>query len=206
MAEWYKLVINFRSNTVATQECVDGESEIQCRTILWHGLDFSLRGKYKDFRSEQVQFDGVKEIHGIRLWVIQDFFDGTEPFFQFAFIVMTISVFVFPVGCKSLFCNVVHAFTADLYFNPLSLVTHECNMERLITVWFRMVYPIPQAVWVWLVYFRNRNIDTETFVQFRFLICRFEDDAYCQDVVNLFKWNMLGLHLVPNGIRRFYAG
>ena len=121
-------MIDLRPDTMASQESMDGESEIQCRTVLWHGLDFSLRCKYKYFGSEQIQLDGVKEIHCVRLWIIQNFFDGAKPFFQFAFITVVVSVLVFPMGSKTLFSDVVHSFATDLHFNPLTLITHESNM------------------------------------------------------------------------------
>ena len=56
---------------------MDGEGEVECRTACWHGLDFTFWGKDENFRRKEVQLDGVKEIHGIRLWVVQNLFDGS---------------------------------------------------------------------------------------------------------------------------------
>lgn len=44
---WLKgtnLWLTFATDTVASKECVYRESKIQCRTVLWHGLDFTFRG------------------------------------------------------------------------------------------------------------------------------------------------------------------
>ena len=44
------------------------------------------------------------------------------------------------------------------------------------------------------------NVNVETVVEFFFLIAWFEDDSDSQQVKDFFERNMLGLHLVPNGI------
>ena len=195
-------MVNFCTDAMTAQEGVDREGEVQCRTVLRHGLYFSLRGKDKYFGCKEVQFNGIEEVHGIGLWVVQDFLDGAKPFFQFAFVFVSRPVLVFPMCGKSLFSDIVHAFASDLYFNPLSFVTHQCYMKGLITIGFRMIYPITQSVGVWLVYLGNSYIDAETFVGFHFKVGWVEDDTYGQDVVYFFERNMFGLHLVPNGIRR----
>jgi len=185
---------------------VDGESEVQCRAVLWHGLDFALRGEDEYFGSEEVQLDGVEEVHGVRLRVVQDFLDGAEPLFQFALVFLGRSVLVFPVGGKALFGNVVHAFASDLHFYPLALVAHQGDVKRLIAVGLRVVHPVAQAVGMWLVNLRDSHIDAETFVRLGFQIGRVEDDAYGQDVVDFLERDVLGLHLVPDGVGRLDTG
>ena len=70
----------------------------------------------------------------------RNFLDGTQPFLQFAFIFAASAFFVFPVGGKALFGNVIHAFTADLYFNPLPVVTHKGDVQGLVAVGFGMAH------------------------------------------------------------------
>ena len=104
------------------------------------------------------------------------------------------------MGGKALFGHVVHAFATDLYFDPLAVVAHQGDVKRLITVGFRVAYPVAQSVGVGLVYLGNGYIDVETVIQFFFQILGREDDADSQDVVDFFEGNMLGLHLVPDGV------
>ena len=104
------------------------------------------------------------------------------------------------MGGKALFGHVVHAFATDLYFDPLAVVAHQGDVKRLITVGFRVAYPVAQSVGVGLVYLGNSYIDVETVIQFFFQILGREDDADGQDVVDFFEGNMLGLHLVPDGV------
>lgn len=80
VAQGHQLVVDFSSDAMAAQECMDGECKIQCRTVLRHRFDFTFRSEDKYFRSEQVQFDGIQKVHGIRLRIIQNFLDGTQPF------------------------------------------------------------------------------------------------------------------------------
>ena len=49
---------------------------------------------------------------------------------------------------KALLCNIVHAFASDLYFNPLSLVTHQGYMKGLVAIGFRVVHPDRLRDWV----------------------------------------------------------
>ena len=178
------------------------EGKIQCRCILWHGLDFPFGSKYENFRGKQVQFNGVQEVNGIRLRVIQDFFNGFQPFAEFTFILTTSSFFVFPVCSKTLFSYVVHPLTSNLHFNPLSFVTHQSHMESLIAVGFRMADPVAQAVGMWLIYAGNGYIDVEAVIQLFFFVFGSEYDTYSQNIIDFFEGDVLVLHFIPNGIRR----
>ena len=198
-------MIDFCSDTVAPQECMDRKGKIECRTVLWHGLDFPFRCEDKYLGCKQVQFDGIEEIERIRLRIVQNFLNGFQPFTQFAFIFAASSFFIFPVSGKSLFGDVVHTFASYLYFNPLSLVAHQCDVQCLIAVGFRVTYPVAQTVGMWFVNFRDSYIDIEAIIQFLFLISWSKDDTYGKNIINLFERDMLGLHLVPDGIRRFYT-
>ena len=102
--------------------------------------------------------------------------------------------------CKALFGNVVHPFATDLDFDPLPVVTHKSHVQCLVAVCFGMAYPIAQAIRVRLIYFGDRYIDVKTIIEFFFHIAGLENNPDRQQVIDLFERNMLGLHLVPDGI------
>ena len=49
MAERNQFMIDLGTDTMASQEGMDLESEVECSTVGWHGLDFSLRSEDEDF-------------------------------------------------------------------------------------------------------------------------------------------------------------
>ena len=63
-----------------------------------------------------------------------------------------------------------------------------------------MAHPVAQTVRMRLVYLGDGNVNVETVVELFFLIAWFEDDSNSQQVKYFFERNMLGLHLVPDGI------
>ena len=105
------------------------------------------------------------------------------------------------MGCESLFCYLVHAVGANLYLNPASLLTHQGNVECLVSVGLRMVQPVAQTVGMALVNLADGYIYVETFVHLVGAHLRRHDDANSQNVVDFIEGNVLVLHLVPNGIR-----
>ena len=171
-------MVYFCADTVATDVSVQGECKIQCRRVLRHSLNFAFGGKHKYFRCKQVQLDGIEEVNGIRLGIIKYFFDGAQPFIQFAFIFAASAIFIFPVGGETLFGYVIHPFTADLYFNPLPVVSHKGDVQGLVTIGFGMTHPVAQTVGVGFVYFRDGDIDIKTIVQFFVRISWFKDNTY----------------------------
>ena len=52
-------MVDFGSDTVASQEGMDRERKIKCRTVLGHGFDFAFRGEYKYFGCKQIKLDCV---------------------------------------------------------------------------------------------------------------------------------------------------
>ena len=68
-----------------------------------------------------------------------------------------------------------------------------------------MAYPVAQAVGMRLVYLGNGDIDVETVVELFFHVAWFEDDADSEQVINLLERDVLGLHLVPDGVDRFHT-
>ena len=141
MAQWYQFVIHLGTDTVGSQEGMDGEGKVQGCTACRHRLDLTFRCEDKDFRCKQVQLDSIQEVHGVRLWVVQDLLDGVQPVVQLVFILCVLTIFallVFPVGGKALFGYLVHAVRAYLHFNPSSLFGHQGHMQGLIAIGFRM--------------------------------------------------------------------
>ena len=59
MAQWDKFMVDLCTDTVATEEGVDLESKIECRTTCRHCLNLTLWCKYKDFRGKEVEFDSI---------------------------------------------------------------------------------------------------------------------------------------------------
>ena len=110
-------MVHLRTDTMAAEKRVDTECEIECRAVGRHRLELPFGRNYEDFRGVEVQLDGIEEVQGVRLWVVQDFFDGVEPFFQF----------VFAVCCRLL---------PSLYFqwaaNPCSAIS-SILVERICT-------------------------------------------------------------------------
>ena len=78
---------------------------------------------------------------------------------------------------ETLFGNVIHSFTTNLDFNPLSVITHQGDMQCLITICFRMAHPVAQTVRMRLVYLGDGNVNVETVVEFFFYVTWLEDDT-----------------------------
>ena len=49
VAQRHQLVVHLGSDAVASQEGVYLEGEVECRTVGWHRLDFTLRCEDEDF-------------------------------------------------------------------------------------------------------------------------------------------------------------
>ena len=206
VAERHQLVVHLGTDTMATQESVNLEGKVESRTTGGHGLDFTLRCENEDFGSEEVELDGVEEVHGIGLWIVEDFLDGGEPVAQFSLVLSYLfSLLVFPMGGKSLFGHFVHALRTDLNLYPPAFARHQCDMERLIAVGFGVVEPFPQTVGMTLINLSECHVDVETLIDFVRFLCGSEDDAHGQDVVDLIESDMLGLHLVPDRVWAFHA-
>ena len=206
VAQRHQLMVYLGSDAVAAQEGMYLEGEVECCTSSWHRDDFSLRGEDEDFGCIEVELDGIEEVHRIRLRIVQNLLDSAQPVVQ---LVLILSIFatllVFPVGCKSLFCYLVHAVGADLYLYPASLLTHQGNVESLVSVSLRMVQPVAQTIRMALVNLTDGYIYVETFIHLVGAHLRCHDDANSQDVVDFIEGNVLVLHLVPNGIRALDA-
>ena len=198
-------MVYFCSNTMAAEKGVDGKSEIEGGTAGGHRLDLSLWRKDEDLAGKEIEFDGVEEIHGIGLRVVENFLDGTEPVVQLCLILCVFFVFqtvlVFPMSGKSLFCHLIHTVGTNLYFYPLACLGHQCHVQGLIAIGLRMTEPVAQTVWMRLVDFGDGDVDVETLVDLFFPDFRREDDTDGKDVIYIFEGHMLVLHLAPYRIR-----
>ena len=182
------------------------EGKVERRTSCWHCLDFSLRGKYEDFRSVEVQLDGIEEVHGVWLWIVQNFLDGAQPVVQFILVLGIFATFlVFPVSGKAFFCHLVHAVASDLYLYPSTQFTHQGNVESLVAVCLRVVEPVAETVRMTLVYLADGNIDIEAFVHLVGSVLWCHDDANRKNIVDFIEGYVFVLHFVPDGIRTLYA-
>ena len=104
-------MVHLRTDTMATEESVDGKGEIEGRAVGGQRTNFSLWGEHEYLTGKKVQFDGVKEVHSVWLWVVEDFLDGTEPFVQLCLVLRVFlfhTILVLPVSGKTLLCNLVH--------------------------------------------------------------------------------------------------
>ena len=111
MTQRHQLMVHLRANTMAAEEGVDGKCEVEGRTIGRQRADLSLRREHEDLAGKEVQFDGVEEVHRIRLGIVEDFLDGAQPVVQFVLVLRVFlfhAVLVFPMGGKTLFCHLIH--------------------------------------------------------------------------------------------------
>ena len=128
------------ADAMTSQEGVYLEGKVECRTACGHGPDLSFWGKDEDFGGEEVELDGIEEVHRVGLRVVQDFLDSAQPVVEFVVVFgCVVAIFVFPVGRKSLFGNFVHALGTYLYF---------CDVECLVAVGFWVHQPVAHAVGV----------------------------------------------------------
>ena len=134
VAQRHELMVDLHRKAVGAKEGVDMESEVESRGVVGHGLDFTFRREDEDFFREEVELDGVEQIKRVGLWVVEDFFDGVEPFVEFILVVVGILILVFPMCRKALLGNIVHAVGTDLHFNPFTLGRHKRVVESLIAI------------------------------------------------------------------------
>ena len=208
VVEGDKRVVDLGADAVGSHKGVDGECEVEGSTANGHLLGIALGRHDEELVGVEVELDGVEEVHTARLWVVEDFLDGLKPLVEFAFTFLggLFTIFVFPVGGKALFGNFVHALATNLNFYPLAdFLVHERGVDGLVAIALGMADPVAEAVGMGGVEFRDVGIDLHTFGFFLGWVAWLEDDANGKNVVNVFKGDMLGLHLFPDGIRPFYA-
>ena len=104
-------MIHLGSNAMASHKSVYGEGKVECGAACRHGAYLTFRREDEYLRSEEIQFDGVKKVHCIRLRVIKYFLDGSEPLVKLKFRrgLCLIAIFIFPMSGKTFLCYLVHA-------------------------------------------------------------------------------------------------
>ena len=123
MAQGDELVVHFRPYAVCAEECVYEEGEVEHGASGRHGLYLPFGREHEYLACEEVQFDGVEEVHGVRLRVVEYLLYGAQPVVQFVVVVhIDVALLVFPVCCEPLFGNLVHLVAPYLHLNPLSLL------------------------------------------------------------------------------------
>ena len=144
---------------------------LQTRVYLVHGL--ALVGRFKGFAH-----------------VGQPCFYAAAPRFH---------AFVAPVGRQSVFCHIVHALCADLYFHPFPLRSHHGDVKTLIAVAFRDGEPVAESLGIGLVPVGDEAVHLPARCLL-FVAWHVEDDTDGKQVVNAFKVATLFFHLLPDGV------
>ena len=114
-------------------------------------------------------------------------------------------VLVFPVCGDTFLCHLVHLLASYLYLYPFAVCAHECGVECLVAVGPWLVHPVAQTVGMGVVQLCECYVYVEALVVLVTSFARIEYDTYCKYVVYILKCHMLLLHLVPDGVGRFYA-
>ena len=92
-----------------------------------------------------------------------------------------------------------------LHLYPLALLRHQCDVQSLIAVGFRVVHPVAQTVGMRLIYLVYSHIYLEAFVYLLRANLRRIDDSHGEDVIYLLKGDVLVLHLVPYRVWTLHA-
>ena len=125
MAQRHQLVVNLGTDAMAAEEGVYLEREVEGCASCRQGFDLALGREHENFARKEVELDGVEEVHGVGLRVIEDLLDGAQPVVKLALVVHDhVALLIFPVGSKSLFCHLVHVVRAYLHLYPLALFRH----------------------------------------------------------------------------------
>ena len=183
------------------------ESEVEDCAACRHCLELSFWRHDENLVGKEVELDGVEEIDGVGLWVVQDFLDLIEPLVEpvVGAIRRVVAVLVLPMSRKAVLCDVVHAAAAYLHLDPLARFAHECRVECLVAIGLFVVHPVAQAVGVWLVNRAGNVVYLKALVRFVHPFRHFENDADGQYVIDLFEGDVLRLHLCPDAVGLFEA-
>ena len=125
MTHGHQFMVYLGTDTMRAQERMDRECEVEHGTVGWHRLNLTLRCKDENLAGKKVQLNGIEEVHRIWLWIVENLLDGAQPFVQFVLVLRNLAlstILVFPVGCQTLLCNLVHAVRAYLHLNPVALL------------------------------------------------------------------------------------
>ena len=110
------------------------------------------------------------------------------------------------MGSNTLLINFIHTLGTHLNLYPITLIAHQCNMESLVAIGFRMVHPITCTFWMRFVYLRQCHINIEAFIDFLLFLERLENNTDSQNIIYLLKGYFFVLYLPPDGIRTLDSG
>ena len=151
--------------------------------------------------------DNVEELESIDVRAYEYFLYLGKPLVHLAVVFPDVAVLlVCPVCGYALLGNVVHPPGAYLDLDPESPYAHESAVEGFVTVALGMLDPVPDPVGLVPVNACDYGEYVVALVSFRLRggsVGR-ENDSDRIEVIDLFERDVLGLHLVPDGIWRLY--
>ena len=126
--------------------------------------------------------------------------DLVEPVGQMV-LAAALDAFVRPVGGVALLRDVVHPLGADLHLHGQPLLRLHGGMERFVAVVTRLRDPVAQALGIGCIFFRHQGIDLPAEGLLHGVDrLAVDDEAHREQVVHLIEGDLLGLHLLPDGI------
>ena len=203
-----ELAVYLGRDCVVSYSAVYQVGKIQGGAAVDYGLLFPLWGKDDYVGGNQIGVNDVQQFERIDVLTAQNLLYALQPPVHFGIVFRTVAVLlVHPVRGNSLFGDVIHPSRTDLDFDPDASPAHQRAMERLVTVGLRVQHPVaetPRQLRVNACQYGQYGIGIHPFgidVPFHRRLVYDPDSIY---VVNLFERHVLGLHLVPDGIRRLY--
>ena len=193
-------VVDLGTDTVLAEFGVQLICQIEHRSALRERLYVAARGKDEHLLGEQVQFERVKERHGIGRVALQHLFDVAQPLVKFG--IFHHAGLVFPVCSQTLLGKFVHASGADLYLHPVAVLTHDGDMQRFVAVGFRCGYPVAYSFGVRTIDLRDGRVDHPALVFLAEVRVRREYDTHGKQVIHLVETDVLRVHLTPDGVGR----
>ena len=149
----------------------------------------------------------IQELQRAEVRTFDNVLNLGKPFVHLAVVLGDVSILlVCPVGGDSLFGNVVHTLGADLDLHPIASFAHQRAVQRFVAVALRRLDPVAEAIRLETVNACDGGIYVIAHLPFldRIVSLRLEDDAHRIQVENLVEGDVLGLHLVPDGVRSLH--
>ena len=178
-------------------------AEVQGGGTLKYLMLSAFMVKHKYVAVHKVVMYHVQHIHAVHLRILEYLFDTCNPFVGIADFALGLIAFVAPMGGDALFGYVIHTFGTYLHLDIGPVRGKHRKVQSLITVGFRVHEPVSYPVRPVVIYGCDKGENSETFVPFlNYVIARrSENDAHRVEVTYLVESDMLGVHLVPYGIR-----
>ncbi len=166
---------------------------------------FAFGRKHHNLARKEIEFECIEKVDGIWVGVIKYILDGAQPHCQLTLFLRFTPDFIFPMGGKSLFGNLVHAARAYLHLYPVAVGPHQCDVQSLIAIGLGHSHPVAYSLGMRCVQVGQRGIDAITHLLLSHPLRRVKDDTHGIKVIDLLKRYALGLHLAPYRIYRFQA-